>query len=110
MTPPLIGITTYGRDENNKFYLRAEYVDSVRRACGLPVLLPPGDAHIQHLLRHLDGVILAGGGGLDPVLCGGSRAGRSCRGRGDAGPPLAHRRSVASRAHRGLRSRPAEAF
>ena len=73
MTPPLIGITTYGRDENNKFYLRAEYVDSVRRACGLPVLLPPGDAHIQHLLRHLDGVILAGGGDLDPDLYGGTR-------------------------------------
>ncbi len=41
---PLIGITTYGRDESNKFTLPSEYVDAVRRAGGIPVLLPPESA------------------------------------------------------------------
>ncbi len=36
MSPPLIGITTYGRGEDNRFYLPAQYVDAVRRAGGIP--------------------------------------------------------------------------
>ena len=36
-----IGITTYGRDETNKFSLPAEYIDAVRRAGGIPLLIPP---------------------------------------------------------------------
>jgi putative glutamine amidotransferase len=71
MTPdtsslPIIGITTYGRDVENKFALPAEYVDSVRRAGGIPVLLPPGEVAFARLLDQLDGLILAGGGDLDP--------------------------------------------
>ena len=38
--PPLIGITSYGRNEEDKFSLPANYVASVRRAGGIPVLLP----------------------------------------------------------------------
>src|SRR5262249_760423 len=71
MTPPLIGITTYGRDEQNRFLLPAEYVDAVRRSGGIPVLLPPGEANLHELLARLDGFILAGGGDLDPALYGG---------------------------------------
>ncbi len=66
MIPPLIGITTYGRDEEQCFTLPAVYVDAVRRAGGVPVLLPPGEQHWQALLSRLDGLILAGGGDLDP--------------------------------------------
>jgi putative glutamine amidotransferase len=69
--PPLIGITTYGRDENNRFYLRAEYIDAVRRAGGVPVLLPPGEPHWEDVFSRLDGLILAGGGDIDPVIYGG---------------------------------------
>lgn len=71
-TPPLIGITTYGRDEGNKFALPAEYVESVRRAGGIPVLVPPAEPHLEQLLARLDGLILAGGGDLDPELYQGS--------------------------------------
>src|SRR5438309_2418633 len=71
MNPPLIGITTYGRDENNKFYLPAEYVDAVRRAGGLPILLPPGEDHNNPLLPHMDGLLLTGGGDIDPEIYGG---------------------------------------
>ena len=71
-TPPFIGITTYGRDEGNKFALPAEYVDAVRRAGGIPLLVPPAEPHLDLLLAKLDGLILAGGGDLDPELYAGS--------------------------------------
>jgi putative glutamine amidotransferase len=71
MTRPLIGITTYGRDENNRFTLRAEYVEAIRRAGGLPVLMPPGEPQWEELFMHLDGLLLAGGGDIDPALYGG---------------------------------------
>ena len=71
--PPLIGITTYGRDAENKFTLPAEYSDAVRRAGGIPVLLPPGEPHLDALLQRLDGLILAGGGDVDPELYDGAR-------------------------------------
>jgi putative glutamine amidotransferase len=68
---PIIGITTYSRDENNKFSLPAEYIDAVRRAGGIPVLLPHGEPHLLDMLPLLDGVILSGGGDVDPALYNG---------------------------------------
>jgi len=68
MTKPIIGITMYGRDGDNKVSLPAEYSDSVRRAGGIPLLIPPGEEHWTDLLPHLDGLILAGGGDMDPEL------------------------------------------
>src|SRR5262245_34913701 len=72
MRRPLIGITSYGRDENNRFSLRAEYIEAIRRAGGLPILLPPGEPHWQELFQKLDGLLLAGGGDIDPALYGGA--------------------------------------
>lgn len=68
---PLIGITTYGRNKNGNFYLPAEYIDAVRRAGGLPILLPPGESRIEPILHRLDGLMFAGGGDIDPQLYGG---------------------------------------
>jgi len=68
---PLIGITTYARDESNKVGLPAEYIDSVRRAGGCAVLLPPGEPHVDAALERLDGLIIAGGGDIDPSCYGG---------------------------------------
>ncbi|HXV43242.1 MAG TPA: gamma-glutamyl-gamma-aminobutyrate hydrolase family protein [Anaerolineae bacterium] len=68
---PLIGITTYGRNQENRFTLPAEYVDGVRRAGGIPLLIPPGEAQFEKLFPHLDGLILTGGGDLAPELYGG---------------------------------------
>lgn len=65
-----IGITTYGR-ENGHFVLPVEYVDSVRRAGGVPILLPPGEGRPREWFRAVDALIVAGGGDLDPRCYGG---------------------------------------
>jgi putative glutamine amidotransferase len=64
---PLIGITTYGCDSDKGFRLPREYADAVRRAGGIPVLCAPGESHVDGLLDRVDGVVLAGGGDIDPV-------------------------------------------
>src|SRR5258708_27435625 len=73
MHKPVIGITTYGRDDNKRFGLPAVYVDAVRRAGGIPILIPPGEPALTELLNLLDGVILSGGGDIDPQRYAGTR-------------------------------------
>jgi putative glutamine amidotransferase len=70
---PWIGVTTYGRDEEGRFHLPADYVEAIRRAGGVAVLLPPGDdaATVAALVDRLDGVVLSGGGDVDPARYGG---------------------------------------
>ncbi len=70
---PLIGITTYGRGPHNRFILPAEYVDAVRRAGGIPLLLPPGEERMEAVLPLLKAVVFSGGGDLDPDLYGGNQ-------------------------------------
>lgn len=75
MTPsvgiPLIGITTYPRNDDGSFTLPALYVEAVRRAGGLAMLVPPGEPRLDLLLDRLDGLLLTGGGDIDPALHGG---------------------------------------
>lgn len=63
-----IGVTTYRREREGRerFTLPAAYVDAVRAVGGVPVLLAPGDAAPSELLARLDGLVLSGGGDLDP--------------------------------------------
>lgn len=71
---PIIGLTTYGRAEmkvpsehyDEHFVLPALYVDAVRRAGGVPVLLPPGESDLEAILAAVDGVIVTGGGDVLP--------------------------------------------
>jgi putative glutamine amidotransferase len=72
MRTPVIGITTYGRDAANRYTLPAEYVDAVRRAGGLPLLIAPGDPRIDAYLQLIDGLLLSGGGDIDPQRYGGA--------------------------------------
>lgn len=64
-----IGVTTYRREreDRERFTLPAAYVDAVRAVGAVPVLLAPGDAAPAELLARLDGLVLSGGGDLDPA-------------------------------------------
>lgn len=68
MTLPIIGITAPVRLSDRRLRLKAEYVESIRRAGGAPLLIPV-DAHAAaSVLDRLDGVLLTGGGDIDPAL------------------------------------------
>ena len=70
---PVIGISAYSQDARwgnwdlPAVLLPRRYTDMVARAGGLPVLLPPIDG-AAGLLPRLDGLVLSGGGDLDPAL------------------------------------------
>ena len=67
----LVGITTYPPNSTDRYELPHEYVAAVRRAGAIPVMVAPGENRIDDLLDRLDGVVLAGGGDLDPTRWGG---------------------------------------
>lgn len=73
--PPIIGLSTGGRIENDfagdyyqSYYsIPSLYIEAVRRAGGIPVLLPPDTANeAEALLPRLDGLIITGGADIDP--------------------------------------------
>lgn len=72
MKAPVVGITMYGRDAQGRYSLPADYVAAIERAGAVPVLIPPSPAHAQRYLELVDGVVLAGGGDLDPAHYGGA--------------------------------------
>ncbi len=72
-TQPLIAITTYAADAESqqRVNLPREYVDAVQRAGGRAVLVPPGDPDPSGLLDRVDGLLLTGGGDIDPTVWNG---------------------------------------
>ncbi|WP_232698558.1 gamma-glutamyl-gamma-aminobutyrate hydrolase family protein [Brevibacillus daliensis] len=82
---PRIGITTWRRDlptflgeKTDLYTLGEEYVRCVIEAGGLPILLPHGPAdNIMAYLDLLDGLIVSGGGDIDPLSYGEQDQGKS---------------------------------
>jgi len=71
MNPPLIGVSTsisVGRYPE-RAYVNAAYLNAVQQAGGVPVPLPPhlGAAARGELVKRLHGVVLTGGGDVDPA-------------------------------------------
>jgi len=72
--PPVVGLTAYGREagaRGEQFSLPSAYVESVRDAGGLPVLLAPGERDVGRVLAAVDALVFTGGGDIDPALSGG---------------------------------------
>jgi putative glutamine amidotransferase len=77
---PLIGMCTalertrYGVWDADAFLLQRSYVESVQRAGGTVLMLPPDpDADPDQLLDVIDALILAGGRDIDPAAYGAER-------------------------------------
>ncbi|HTW03114.1 MAG TPA: gamma-glutamyl-gamma-aminobutyrate hydrolase family protein [Streptosporangiaceae bacterium] len=72
---PLIGISAYceqarwGVWETQAMVLPRRYADRVSAAGGIPVLLPPVP-DVEEALGQLDGLMLSGGGDIDPARYG----------------------------------------
>ncbi len=69
---PVIGITCAWDEDGTRFFLSRFYTEAVEAAGGLPVLLPytRRDAGMNLWPDILDGLILSGGGDVDPVHFG----------------------------------------
>lgn len=69
---PFIGVTMglSGPAGGERASINSAYVDSVQRAGGVPVPIPPSlsGTALDELLGNLDGLLLTGGGDIDPAL------------------------------------------
>jgi len=69
---PLIGITTYveparwGYWELEAALIPQDYVESVERAGGRALLVPPSDDGVEETLDALDAIVFTGGSDIDP--------------------------------------------
>lgn len=76
MTKPIIGIGSdvlYVEGERERVFVYVTYVDALRRAGAVPVLIPPQPENAVELAQGLDGILLAGGEDCDPELYGQER-------------------------------------
>ncbi len=71
MRRPVIGVTA-SRDERGTLSVGREYLESVLRAGGLPLIVPyvEGDEPIREIAERIDGLLLTGGGDIDPAWFG----------------------------------------
>jgi putative glutamine amidotransferase len=71
---PLIGLTTSITIDKvpERAYVNSAYLYAVQQAGGVPVVLPPqlSAASLARLARGLDGLLLTGGGDIDPAAFG----------------------------------------
>jgi putative glutamine amidotransferase len=85
---PVIGISAHseqarwGAWDARAILLPRRYCDRVAQAGGIPVLLPPVPG-VEDALERLDGLLLSGGGDIDPARYGAQRAPKTAKIRGE---------------------------
>ena len=76
MKKPIIGIAadiTHTEGERDQAFAFLTYIESLRRAGAIPVLIPPQPENAADIVAALDGILLAGGDDCDPSLFGEER-------------------------------------
>jgi putative glutamine amidotransferase len=77
MSSPLIGVSSSNVSpadvQGGQVAAPASYLRAVLTAGGIPLIIPPGLSHeqLQETLNRLDGLVLIGGGDIDPALFNG---------------------------------------
>jgi putative glutamine amidotransferase len=74
MNPPLIAVSTSVTVDKypERAYVNASYLNAIQQVGGVPVPVPPqlGPAARAEILKHVRGVLLTGGGDVDPARFG----------------------------------------
>ena len=67
----MIGLTA-GRNKDKAVQMNKDYPAAILSAGAAPVLIPPVEDHaaLDRILQSLDGLVLTGGGDIDPLLFG----------------------------------------
>ncbi|MDD4691553.1 MAG: gamma-glutamyl-gamma-aminobutyrate hydrolase family protein [Eubacterium aggregans] len=67
---PLIGVMPQSNQGNHQIHISTAYFDSIKKAGGLPILLPFGqdDSDIHQLTLLCDGFVFTGGQDVNPAL------------------------------------------
>lgn len=63
---PLIGLSIYNASDKYH-YFPADYINAVRITGGVPLLLPPDESNLERTVQALGGIILTGGGDINPA-------------------------------------------
>ena len=61
------------KGEREAAFAYTTYIDSLRRAGAVPVLIPPQPENAEEIVEGLDGIVLAGGEDCDPAVYGEAR-------------------------------------
>ncbi len=73
MIKPLIGIgsdVAQKKGERERAFAYTTYIESLRRAGAVPVVIPPQPENAEAIVEGLDGILLAGGDDCDPMVYG----------------------------------------
>ncbi|MBM7855360.1 putative glutamine amidotransferase [Desulfohalotomaculum tongense] len=72
MSLPVIGITCCFDEDTGRVWLSKYYIEAVAAAGGVPLILPvlAPNYHVRRMLALCQGLLLPGGGDIDPLLFG----------------------------------------
>ena len=66
---PVVGITSSFNVDDQFFYLKEAYIDTIIESGGIPLIIPPQkrEEDIRKIFRRLDALLLPGGPDVDPM-------------------------------------------